>query len=174
MWVWIIVESTVRVAFQAPAFIRPYAFTYLRTELNSSWETANCTATQELPSILWNTNVHYRVHWSLSWARLIQSIPPHPISLRSILILSTHLRLGLPSGLFHSGFSLNNNNNNNNNKYEVTSLFKYHVMKTHKEVTLHAFFNLTLNELDNCHAPAASSQRAETTDSVNRESSFPP
>jgi hypothetical protein len=31
---------------------------------------------------------------SLSWARSIQSISPHPTSLRSILILSSHLRLG--------------------------------------------------------------------------------
>ena len=37
---------------------------------------------------------------SLSWASPIQSIYPHPTSWRSILILSTHLRLGLPSGLF--------------------------------------------------------------------------
>ena len=43
-------------------------------------------------------------HLSLSWASLIQSIYPHPTSWRSILILSTHLRLGLPSGLFPSGF----------------------------------------------------------------------
>jgi len=43
-------------------------------------------------------------HLSLSWARPIQSIYPHPTSWRSILILSTHLRLGLPSGLFPSGF----------------------------------------------------------------------
>ena len=43
-------------------------------------------------------------HISLSWARTIQSIYPHPTSWRSILILSTHLRLGLPSGLFPSGF----------------------------------------------------------------------
>ena len=38
------------------------------------------------------------------WASPIQSIPPHPISGRSILISSSHLRLGLPSGLFPSGF----------------------------------------------------------------------
>ena len=43
-------------------------------------------------------------HLSLSWASPIQSIYPHPTSWRSILILSTHLHLGLPSGLFPSGF----------------------------------------------------------------------
>ena len=37
---------------------------------------------------------------SLSWANSIQSILPHPISWSSILIESSHLRLGLPSGLF--------------------------------------------------------------------------
>ena len=47
-------------------------------------------------------------HLSLSWASPIQSIHPHPISWRSILILSTHLRLGLPSGLFPSGFPSKN------------------------------------------------------------------
>ena len=41
---------------------------------------------------------------SLSWASTIQSVPPHPTSWRPILILSSHLRLGLPSGLFLSGF----------------------------------------------------------------------
>ena len=43
-------------------------------------------------------------HLSLSWASPIQSIYPHPTSWRSILIISTHLRLGLPSGLLPSGF----------------------------------------------------------------------
>ena len=43
-------------------------------------------------------------HLSLSWATSIQSIYPHSTSCRSILILSTHLRLGLLSGLLPSGF----------------------------------------------------------------------
>ena len=47
------------------------------------------------------TSVRYP---SLSWASPIQSTYPHPTSWRSILILSAHLRLGLPSGLFPSGF----------------------------------------------------------------------
>ena len=39
-------------------------------------------------------------HLFLSWASLIQSMPTNPTSWRSILILSSHLRLGLPIGLF--------------------------------------------------------------------------
>ena len=45
-------------------------------------------------------------HLSISWASPIQSIYPQPTSWRSILILSTHLRLGLPSGLLPSGFPI--------------------------------------------------------------------
>jgi hypothetical protein len=47
------------------------------------------------------------LHWPLSCARSIQSIPSHSIPLSSILILSTYLRPGLPSGPFPSGFPTN-------------------------------------------------------------------
>jgi hypothetical protein len=43
-------------------------------------------------------------HLSLSWALSNQSPQPPPTSCRSILILSSYLRLGLPNGLFPSGF----------------------------------------------------------------------
>ena len=73
----------------------------------------NCfAASQEIPTfhgtrrfITALTSVR---HLSLSWVSPIQSIYQHPTSWRSILILSTHLRLGLPSGLFPSGFPTKN------------------------------------------------------------------
>jgi hypothetical protein len=46
-------------------------------------------------------------HLFLTWASSIQSIPPHPTSWRYILKLSSHIRMGLPSGLFPSGFFTN-------------------------------------------------------------------
>ena len=40
---------------------------------------------------------------SLSWSTSIHSMPPHPASWSYVLILSSHLCLALPSGLFPSG-----------------------------------------------------------------------
>jgi hypothetical protein len=80
-------------------------------ELSPPWAAASCADTQELPNILWNPKVHYRVHNSRplapSWARSIQSILTNPISLRSILTSFIHLRHGLPSGLLPCGFHTN-------------------------------------------------------------------
>jgi len=42
-------------------------------------------------------------HLSLYWASSIQFITPHSTSWRSILILFSHLRLGVLSGLYPSG-----------------------------------------------------------------------
>jgi len=48
----------------------------------------------------WSTDVFTRPrHWTLSWARWIQSTSNHPISLKPIQTLYFQLSLGLPSGL---------------------------------------------------------------------------
>jgi hypothetical protein len=88
-----------------------WIFTYLRTysmEQSFYWEANRFAACQEIPRVLWNSKVHYRIHKgpppvsTLSQPNPVHT--PHPTSWRSILILSSHLRLGLPSGLFPSGF----------------------------------------------------------------------
>ena len=65
-------------------------------------------ASQEIPRIFgirrFITVLTSVRHLSLCWANSIQSPQPLPTSWRSILILSYRLRLGLPNGLFPSGF----------------------------------------------------------------------
>ena len=84
-----------------------YLFTY-STQQSPPWEASRFSAIQEIPRFSWNprfitafTNDRYLF---LSWARSVQSMPNHPTSLISTLILSFHLRLGLPSCLFPSCF----------------------------------------------------------------------
>jgi hypothetical protein len=74
----------------------------------SPWETVNHWDTQQFPNICGTrkfiTVFTRAIHWYLSWARSIQSIPTHSISLRSITILPPYQRLGLPIDLFPCGF----------------------------------------------------------------------
>ena len=68
-----------------------------------SWEANRPSTTEQIPCISWNPEVHYRIHKSLQSVPILsQTKPiydPHPTSWRPILILSSHLCLGLPSGL---------------------------------------------------------------------------
>ena len=95
--------------------IKSLKYTYLLTYLLTPWcrvllEKLTCLQlVKKFPEfhgtrrfITALTSVRYL---SLSWASPFQSIYPHPTSWRCVLILSTHLRLSLPSGLFPSGFT---------------------------------------------------------------------
>jgi hypothetical protein len=76
-------------------------------EQRPSWEANSFSASQEIPRILWNPEVHYGIHKSPPPVPILSQLnpvhAPHPTSWRSILILSTHLRLCLPSGRLPSG-----------------------------------------------------------------------
>jgi hypothetical protein len=78
------------------------------TKQSPSWEANTSWATREIPRTLWNPKVHHRIHKRPPPVPILRQIDPlHASQLtsrRSILILSSHLRLGLPSGLLPSGF----------------------------------------------------------------------
>jgi len=89
-------------------------FMYLLTYLLTPWsrvlleKLAGLSAGQEIPHILWNQKVHYYIHKCLPPVPILSQLDPvhnlHSTSWRSILILYSHLCLGLPSGLFPSCF----------------------------------------------------------------------
>jgi glucan phosphoethanolaminetransferase (alkaline phosphatase superfamily) len=64
--------------------------------LNSCWEANSRLASREITPAFYGTRKFINVftaarHWSVSWARWIQSTFCHPVSLRCVLILSCYL-----------------------------------------------------------------------------------
>ena len=83
---------------------RPPLLTYSMVQ-SPCWEANWFAANQEIPRTSRNPKVHYRTHKRPPPVSILgQPIYLHSTSWRSILILCTHLSLGLPSCLFPSGF----------------------------------------------------------------------
>jgi hypothetical protein len=97
------------------SYLLTYLFTYLLTyymEQNPSWEANGFSASHEIPHILWNPKVHYRIQKCPPPVPILNQLEPvHTLTFRFQKIhhnIIPHLRLGLPSDLFPSGFPTRN------------------------------------------------------------------
>ena len=77
-------------------------------EQSPSWEANRFSASQEIPRILWSPKVYYPIHKCLPPVSILSQLEPvHTPTFHFLKIhfnIIPHLRLGLPSGLFPSGF----------------------------------------------------------------------
>jgi hypothetical protein len=93
-------------------YLLAYLFRHLLTysmEQSPSWEYIRFFASQEIPRILWKPKFHYHFHKYPPPVPIFSQVDPvHYLTshfLKFNLIISSHLRRGLPSGPFPSGFS---------------------------------------------------------------------
>ena len=76
-------------------------------ERSHFWEANRFSASQEISRIVWNPKIRYCIHKRPPPVPILSQLDPVHISISHLLkihLTSSNLRLGLPSGLFHSGF----------------------------------------------------------------------
>jgi hypothetical protein len=78
-------------------------------EHSPSWEANSFSASQEIPRILWNPEVHYRIHKSLPPVPTLSQLNPVHTPYNSLKVhfnIILRSSLGLPSGRLPSGLPL--------------------------------------------------------------------
>ena len=115
MWVYFL-RSPVAMLGSAlrPSLGNTHIYIYIYIYLLTAWsrvlleKLTGFAANQEIARILWNPKVHYRTHKRPPAVPILSQLRPVPTTpsnfLKIYLILSSHLRLGLPNGLFPTGF----------------------------------------------------------------------
>ena len=79
-------------------YIRTYLHTYIliySMELSPSWEANRFSASQEIPHILWNPKVHYRIHKCPPPVLILSQLDP--VHIPTSHFLKIHLNIILPS-----------------------------------------------------------------------------
>ena len=100
-------KKTILMAYRGKFYLLSYLLTHCRQQ-SPSWEANKFSVSQDIPRISWNPTVHYRIHKCPPPVLILSHFDPihtpHLTSWRSIVILYSHLCLGLTSGPYISGF----------------------------------------------------------------------
>jgi hypothetical protein len=107
MSLFVFLQKLVFVTWKRHEIVKTCLLTYFMVQ-DILWKADSHSACQHSSLFsLWNPKVRYRAHKTPpldpTWASRIQFATSIPIALSSILMLSSHLRLDIPSGLFPLG-----------------------------------------------------------------------